>query len=162
MQVICIEFSCKIDIIVPAAAHRPDPFHILIILENSHQTGNTAFDRSFINNLRIRDTGLRQGSLNIIEHNRNCLRTPNGFRDKLTGQVAAHHSVVLFRKRCPGTCCADHDSHSRSCCQLFPHFLFHRVISCSGHGSFCYRLMCSCERISSCSRSISFASSSVI
>ena len=77
MQVIRIELTCEINIVISAAAYTSDALYILIVFKDTHQSCDTALDRSFINDFRIGDAGLRERILNVVEHDGDRFFTSN-------------------------------------------------------------------------------------
>ena len=94
LSVVCIiriEFTCKIYIVRAAGTNCPDPVHILIILEDAHQSGNGTLYHRLIDDIGILNAKLRKCVRRILKHD--CKRSLSsvGSRDLLACQIALNH-----------------------------------------------------------------------
>ena len=94
LSIVCIiriEFTGKVDIVRAAGTNRPDPVHILIVLEYAHQPGNGALYHRLIDDIGILNSKLRKCIRRILKHNRKRSLSSVGSRDLLARQITLNH-----------------------------------------------------------------------
>ena len=106
MYIQCIKFFCKMHIILTAASNRTNLLHPVVVFKNTHQSCDRTFYRSFVYHIGTFDTGLRNGTVNVIEHDRIRSFPTDLFINDLSGQVAAYFSfrqcLSLIKRSCFG------------------------------------------------------------
>ena len=95
MRVNRIEFIGIKEIIIAAAAYRPDPFQLIVIFKNSHKTGNVSLYRSFIHNSGMIDPTLRRTGTVVAHHNGNRPPASDALGNILTGKIALYLCFCL-------------------------------------------------------------------
>ena len=84
---------CLVDVVVTTASDGTDMVQIVIVLKQTHQSGDTAFYRCLIDDACLGDAILGKRNLNVIDHNRHVSSLGNLSILPFAGQPALHLTV---------------------------------------------------------------------
>ena len=116
---ICIEQE-----VITAASHRTDPWNIVIVLDDRHETGDASLYRCFINNSCVLSSALWSAIGIVAKHNCDGTSVANADRYILSGKITLHGICpgFLCLYRYCGSCKCAGKQHS---CEKFKYFFLH-------------------------------------
>ena len=116
---ICIEQE-----VITAASHRTDPWNIVIVLDDRHETGDASLYRCFINDSCVLSSALWSAIGIVAKHNCDGTSVANADRYILSGKITLHGICpgFLCLYRYCGSCKCAGKQHS---CEKFKYFFLH-------------------------------------
>ena len=116
---ICIEQE-----VITAASHRTDPWNIVIVLDDRHETGDASLYRCFINDSCVLSSALWSAIGIVAKHNCDGTSVANADRYILSGKITLHGICPGFLGlyRYCGSCKCAGKQHS---CEKFKYFFLH-------------------------------------